>query len=69
METYSFNPLELQVWGLYTDNLFSKFQMEMKVKTDYRCDTLQNVSFKVGSVRGIIPKYGERDYHVQANKD
>ena len=69
VETYSFNPLELQVQGLYTHNIFTKFQMEMKVKTDYRCDTLQDGSFKVGSVRGIIPKYGDRDYHVQANKD
>ena len=39
VETYSFNPLELQVQGLYTHNLFTKFQMEMKVKTGYRCDS------------------------------
>ena len=69
VETYSFNPLELQVQGLYMHNIFTKFQMEMKVKTGYRCDTLQDGSFKVGSVRGIIPKYGDMDYHVQANKD
>ena len=39
------------------------------MKTCYKCDTLQDGSFKVGSVRGIIPKYGDRDYHVRANKD
>ncbi|KAE8804856.1 protein FAR1-RELATED SEQUENCE 9-like [Hordeum vulgare] len=30
MDMYSFNPLELQVRGLYTQNIYSKFQMEMK---------------------------------------
>ncbi|KAE8799009.1 Jasmonic acid-amido synthetase JAR2 [Hordeum vulgare] len=58
MDTYSFNPLELQVQGLYTQNIYSKFQMEMKVKTGYRCNSLQDGTFRCSSVRGIIPKYG-----------
>ena len=66
-EMYSMNPLEMQVRGLYTHNLFCKFQVEMKVKSAYRCDALDDGTFKVSSVRGIIPKYGDRDYHVQAN--
>ncbi|XP_073351794.1 uncharacterized protein [Aegilops tauschii subsp. strangulata] len=68
-EMYSMNPLEMQVRGLYTHNLFCKFQVEMKVKSAYRCDTLDGGTFKVSLVRGIIPKYGDRDYHVQANID
>ena len=66
-EMYSMNPLEMQVRGLYTHNLFCKFQVEMKVKSAYRCDALDDGTFKVSSVRGIIPKYGDRVYHVQAN--
>ncbi|KAE8798260.1 Protein FAR-RED IMPAIRED RESPONSE 1 [Hordeum vulgare] len=50
MDTYSFNPLELQVRGLYTHNIYSKFQMEMKVKTGYRCDSLQDGTFRCSSV-------------------
>ena len=66
-EMYSMNPLEMQVRGLYTHNLFCKFQVEMKVKSAYKCNALDDGTFKVSSVRGIIPKYGDRDYHVQAN--
>uniref|UniRef100_M8B1T9 Protein FAR1-RELATED SEQUENCE n=1 Tax=Aegilops tauschii TaxID=37682 RepID=M8B1T9_AEGTA len=66
---YSLNPIELQMRGIYTQNLFSKFQVEMKLKTAYGCDTLQDGTFRMWSLRGILPKYGDRDYHVQANKD
>lgn len=68
-DMYSLNPIELQMRGIYTQNLFSKFQVEMKLKTAYGCDTLQDGTFRMWSLRGILPKYGDRDYHVQANKD
>jgi hypothetical protein len=57
-EMYSMNPLELQVWGLYTHNLFSKFQVEMKVKSAYRCDTLHDGILTVSSVRGKSQNMG-----------
>jgi hypothetical protein len=69
IDTYSFNPLELQVRSLYTQNIYCKFQMEMKIKMAYRCDSLQDGTFRCSSVHGIIPKYGDRDYHVEANMD
>lgn len=67
-DLWSLIPIEFQMRGMYTHNLFCKFQREMQQKT-YTCVTLEDGMYKLVSLRGYLQKYGERDYNVHADKD